>query len=132
MEVDVGIGADVHHKDDQPDDDLSPPREPVRVQHGKKILRDEITGVIVEPRPGAERIFQRRQRTNPPGKFNVGRPYGGRHMRPGHGRPAKRQQRAARSKDHEYQVREDDQTGEQRIRICHDLIVSFAAKQVMR
>jgi hypothetical protein len=104
---------DIRHRVDPnhqaADDELRLARQSRWIEHGKDVVRHEVTRVILEPGASAQRVLERRQRADPAREFDIDRPRRRRQMDPGHPRPAQRQHSPERREHHEAKVSEDDE-----------------------
>src|SRR5512146_1195610 len=120
--------ADEHQRTE---DDLRAAGEPLGIEQPRDVMLDEPAGVACLPGAGAQRVLQRGERADPAPELDQCAPRERRHVQ--HGPPAavQQQQRARDDEEHEREVRERHQVGEDAIgHRSHQVVPSRVRGQV--
>jgi hypothetical protein len=83
--------------------------EPFRIKDRKNILRDEISLIVRFSLLPAQPVFERRQGANPAGELDEHTPESRRNMNPDDAGPPDRQEPPEHDKDHECEMKEEEE-----------------------
>lgn len=107
-----GVDEEIHTDNEQAEGELNLMSKSGRVDYGDEILFDKAGGIALPACQAAEMVFQRSERADIAGKFDIGPPACGRQVQQSQPWPIHDDKPAGDDKDDEQQMQEDDEVGE--------------------